>query len=96
MIIIMLNNIKPKIGRLLISEPFMADPNFKRSVVLLTEHGDDGTVGYILNQVGNLILNDVIQDLRDAKTTFTSVDLLLRIPYILFIGVMINCKVVKI
>lgn len=67
MIIIMLNNIKPKTGRLLISEPFMADPNFKRSVVLLTEHGDDGTVGYILNQVGNLMLNDVIQDLWDAK-----------------------------
>jgi putative transcriptional regulator len=63
----MLNNIKPKTGRLLISEPFMADPNFKRSVVLLTEHGDDGTVGYILNQVGNLILNDVIQDLWDAQ-----------------------------
>lgn len=66
MIIVMLNNIKPKTGRLLISEPFMADPNFKRSVVLLTEHGNDGTVGYILNQVGNLLLKDVIQDLWDA------------------------------
>ena len=66
MIIAMLNNIKPKTGRLLISEPFMADPNFKRSVVLLTEHGDDGSVGYILNQVGNLLLKDVIQDLWAA------------------------------
>lgn len=66
MIIDMLNNIKPKTGRLLISEPFMADPNFKRSVVLLTEHGEEGTVGYILNQVGNLLLKDVIQDLWAA------------------------------
>lgn len=66
MIIVMLNNIKPKTGRLLISEPFMADPNFKRSVVLLTEHGADGSVGYILNQVGNLLLKDVIQDLWAA------------------------------
>ena len=66
MIIVMLDNIKPKTGRLLISEPFMADPNFKRSVVLLTEHGDEGTVGYILNQVGNLLLKDVIQDLWAA------------------------------
>jgi putative transcriptional regulator len=66
MIIVMLNNIKPKTGRLLISEPFMTDPNFKRSVVLLTEHGEEGTVGYVLNQVGNLILNDVIQDLWQA------------------------------
>jgi len=66
MIIVMLNNIKPKTGRLLISEPFMVDPNFKRSVVLLTEHGEDGTVGYILNQVGDLLLKDVIQDLWAA------------------------------
>lgn len=66
MIIVMLNNIEPKTGRLLISEPFMADPNFKRSVVLLTEHSQDGSVGYILNQVGNLLLRDVIQDLWEA------------------------------
>ena len=66
MIIVMLNNIEPKTGRLLISEPFMADPNFKRSVVLLTEHNDEGSVGYILNQVGNLLLKDVIQDLWEA------------------------------
>ncbi len=62
----MLNNIKPKTGRLLVSEPFMADPNFKRSVVLLTDHSEEGTVGYILNQVGNLLLKDVIQDLWEA------------------------------
>lgn len=66
MIIIMLNNIKPKTGRLLISEPFMSDPNFKRSVVLLSEHGSDGSVGYILNQVANVILKDVMQDLWEA------------------------------
>ncbi|MBC6109374.1 YqgE/AlgH family protein [Pedobacter fastidiosus] len=63
----MLNNIKPKTGRLLISEPFMADPNFKRSVVLLTQHDEDGSVGYILNQIGNLILSDIIQDLWEGN-----------------------------
>lgn len=62
----MLNPIKPKTGRLLISEPFMTDPNFKRSVILITAHEEDETVGYILNQVGNLILKDVIQDLWEA------------------------------
>ncbi|TCO25030.1 putative transcriptional regulator [Pedobacter psychrotolerans] len=67
MIIIMLNNIKPKTGRLLISEPFMSDPNFKRSVVILSEHGNDGSVGYILNQVANVVLKDVIQDLWEAQ-----------------------------
>jgi putative transcriptional regulator len=38
----MLSLIAPETGRLLISEPFMLDPNFKRSVILLTEYGDEG------------------------------------------------------
>lgn len=62
----MLSPIKPKTGRLLISEPFMIDPNFKRSVVLLTEHNQEGTVGYILNQASNLLLKDVMADLWEA------------------------------
>lgn len=51
-----------KTGSLLISEPFMPDPNFKRSVVLLTEHSEEGSVGYILNQKSNLVLRDLIPD----------------------------------
>lgn len=51
-----------KAGSLLISEPFMPDPNFKRSVVLLTEHDEEGSVGYILNQKSNLLLKDVVPD----------------------------------
>ncbi|WP_443939276.1 YqgE/AlgH family protein [Pedobacter sp. MW01-1-1] len=63
----MLNPIKPKTGRLLISEPFMTDPNFKRSVILLTQHDADGSFGYILNQAGNLLLKDVMRDLWEAN-----------------------------
>ncbi|XZQ05366.1 YqgE/AlgH family protein [Pedobacter sp. MW01-1-1] len=66
-IIAMLNPIKPKTGRLLISEPFMTDPNFKRSVILLTQHDADGSFGYILNQAGNLLLKDVMRDLWEAN-----------------------------
>jgi putative transcriptional regulator len=60
----MLNAIKPKAGRFLISEPFMVDENFKRSVILLTEHGINGTVGYILNHASNLLLSDVMEGLE--------------------------------
>ncbi len=67
MIIIMLNNIKPKIGRLLVSEPFMADPNFKRSVILITEHGIEGSVGYVLNHVGNLLIKDVVEESAESN-----------------------------
>jgi putative transcriptional regulator len=63
----MLNQIPPRTGSLLISEPFMMDPNFKRSVVLLSEHTDEGTVGYVLNQKSDYYLEDLIPDFKDAR-----------------------------
>ncbi len=58
----MINPNKHQTGSLLISEPFMLDPNFKRSVVLLVENSDDGAMGFVLNQKSDLSLNDIIQD----------------------------------
>lgn len=57
-----LNKLSPKKGRLLLAEPFMADPYFKRSVVLLTEHNKDGAFGFILNKPLELTINDTIKD----------------------------------
>ena len=62
----MLSLVKPSKGRLLISEPFMNDPNFRRSVILLTEHGELGTVGFVLNHPTNLLLKDLIPELASA------------------------------
>ncbi len=62
----MISKVIPIKGSLLISEPFMMDPNFKRSVVLLTEHAAEGTVGYILNHKSEFILKDLIPDCWDA------------------------------
>lgn len=62
----MLNEVPPQTGSLLISEPFMMDPNFKRSVVLLSEHIDEGTVGYVLNQKSDYLLKDLVRDFEDA------------------------------
>lgn len=65
----MLNRIEPSTGKLLISEPFLMDPNFKRSVILLTEHSEEGTIGFVLNQPSNLLLKDLIPDLWQANYT---------------------------
>lgn len=62
----MLSKTAPSAGKLLISEPFLNDPNFKRSVVLLADHGEEGTLGFILNQPSNLILKDLVPDLWEA------------------------------
>lgn len=58
----MIHILRPEKGKFLVSEPFMLDPNFKRAVVLLTEHNSEGSVGFVLNQALNLYLNDVMPD----------------------------------
>jgi len=54
--------VSPAQGRLLISKPFLQDPNFWRSVVLLAEHGEEGTVGFVLNRKLDYTINDLLED----------------------------------
>jgi len=58
-------NLTPKQGRILISEPLLSDTYFKRSVVLITEHSDKGAVGFVLNKPVDLPLNEVLADFPD-------------------------------
>jgi putative transcriptional regulator len=37
-------------GQLLVAAPALSDPNFQRTVVLVTEHTDDGAMGLVLNR----------------------------------------------
>ena len=37
-------------GQLLLAHPALADPNFKRTVILLSAHSDDGAMGVVLNR----------------------------------------------
>lgn len=62
------NNLQPKAGLFLISEPFMPDPNFKRTVVLLCEHMEDsGTVGFILNRTLDIKVGDALVDFEEVQ-----------------------------
>ncbi len=49
-------------GKILLSEPFMLDPNFKRSVILLCEHQKEGSLGFIINKSLNMQIGDLIAD----------------------------------
>ncbi len=53
---------KPGTGVLLISEPFLNDSYFKRAVVLLSEHDEKGTLGFILNKPTDVNINDAVED----------------------------------
>jgi putative transcriptional regulator len=55
-------NEAPGKGRILISEPFLNDPNFKRTIILLTEHNEEGSVGFVLNKPTEYKLNKVVDD----------------------------------
>ncbi|BFG70328.1 YqgE/AlgH family protein [Sediminibacterium sp. KACHI17] len=49
-------------GILLISDPFLKDPNFLRTVVFLCEHQDEGSFGFVVNKPIGLTLQDVVAD----------------------------------
>jgi putative transcriptional regulator len=57
-----MKSIQPGRGKVLISEPFLSDPNFFRSVVLLVDHSEEGSVGFVLNRPLHLALDDVIEN----------------------------------
>jgi len=42
--------LKPTQGMLLLAEPFMESPEFKRGVILLTEHSQKGSMGFVINR----------------------------------------------
>jgi len=58
----MATNQKVKSGQLLLAEPFMSDPYFRRAVVLLCEHNEEGSIGFILNKSIDMRINDLMSD----------------------------------
>jgi len=59
------NDQKPARGKILISEPLLGDNYFKRSVVLLAEHNEDGSFGIIMNKPIDNKFNDIVTDFPD-------------------------------
>jgi len=57
------NRHQPARGRLLVSEPYLPDPYFRRTVVLLCDHSAEGSFGFVLNRRMDLTVNDLMQDL---------------------------------
>ncbi len=50
-------------GHLLVAAPQLLDPNFRRSVVLLLEHNDEGALGLVLNNPLPNTVSEVAQGL---------------------------------
>lgn len=59
--------IDPAPGILLISDPFLKDPNFMRTVVFLCEHQEQGSFGFVLNRKYETTLDELIPELEGFK-----------------------------
>lgn len=58
------NHIVPEQGNVLISEPFLRDRYFERSVILLVEHSAEGSMGLVLNKPLPIYLGDILSGLE--------------------------------
>ena len=47
-------------GHLLVAGPGLDDPNFRRTVVLVGEHGDEGAMGVVLNRVSTVTVDEAV------------------------------------
>jgi putative transcriptional regulator len=53
-------------GQLLIASPALVDPNFRRAVVLVVAHDDDGAVGLVLNRRTEAEVAEAVPELADV------------------------------
>lgn len=57
-------------GSLLAAEPFLGDPNFERSVILLTEYNEsEGSIGFVVNKPLDLDLDDIVIGFPSLQST---------------------------
>jgi putative transcriptional regulator len=58
-------HLKPLKGRLLIAEPsILNDSSFNRAIILITEHTDNNSVGFILNRPLEYTIQDLLPEIE--------------------------------
>ena len=50
-------------GQLLVAGPSLLDPNFRRTVVLVGEHTEEGALGVVLNRASEATVEDAVPEL---------------------------------
>ena len=61
----MMGAVEPLTGKLLIANSGLFDPNFRRSIVLVGHHDDDGAVGVVLNKPFDVPVREAVPPLAD-------------------------------
>jgi putative transcriptional regulator len=61
-------------GHLLLAAPRLLDPNFRRTVVLLVQHNDEGALGLVLNRPTKARINEVWSQISESPCTSEAVN----------------------
>jgi putative transcriptional regulator len=51
-------------GKLLVSSPSLVDPNFRKTVVLIAHHDEEGAMGLVLSRPSDVVASDAVPVLR--------------------------------
>ncbi len=62
------NRLTPSRGRLLVSGPFLSDPYFRRTVVLLCAHDAEGSFGFVLNRSLDMDVMDLMENMPPIRS----------------------------
>lgn len=54
-------------AKILIADPFLLGPVFERAVIYLTDHTEEGAMGFILNQPTDVTVNQAVETLENCK-----------------------------
>ncbi len=59
-----------KHGKILLAEPFMVDPNFRRATIILCEHNNEqgGSLGFIFNKPLQTSIDELIPDFPEFES----------------------------
>jgi putative transcriptional regulator len=60
---------EPDRGMFLVATRALDDSHFGQSVVYLVEHGEDGTLGLIVNRSSDISLSEAVPDIEDKQAT---------------------------
>lgn len=61
-------NIRVSKGKVLLAEPYMMDANFGRGVILLCEHNNEGSLGFVLNKEMDVRIDELVGDFPEFNT----------------------------
>jgi len=61
------NGVTPKKGAILLSVPLLRDRYFKKTVVYLTEHNSEGSIGFIINKPLDFELHQLLDGIPESS-----------------------------